>query len=252
MAKSRKVPKEGFDLVNSVDNAEKFNKKPSRKEEEKEQQVDFFERRWFREWLVHIKKKTNLEPQKFYQMNGTVVLVLLVASLFVDMLTPFEEWWNVLRSVLLIGMAFFGFNIAYGISLFLSSRMMRTREDWIPFRSRFSPRWRIYYSLMIASVPVLFATVFGTFIGYTAFSTVLVITGIGLLAFIRKTRAEQKRTQYGIPDPRDVLIDQRVEEQQREREERRERALESDEDITEDDDERFMQSDKDMRDSKTR
>lgn len=247
MAEKENNPKEGFEVVNSVDNAEKFNAKSSKKDEDK---IDFFERRWFREWLVYIKKKTNLEPRRFYQVNGVIVAALLALSIVVDMFTPVEGWWTILRTFILIGMAFCGFNIAYGIALFLHTYMTNTREDWIPFRSRHSPRWRLYYSLMVVAVIIVLAYAFGDFVGDTAFSTAIVITGIGLLAFMRKTRAEQRRAQYGIPDPRDVLFEQRVEEQQREREEQRERALESDEDITEDDDERFMQSDRDMKRTK--
>lgn len=250
MAEKKSNPKEGFEVVNSVDNAEKFNAKPSEKDAKKEDTLDFFERRWFREWLVYIKKKTNLEPRKFYQLNGVIVAALLALSIVVDMFTPVEGWWTILRTSILITMAFFGFNIVYGIALFLNSYMTRTREDWTPFRSRHSPRWRLYYSLMVAAVVIVLASSFGNFVGFTAFSTAIVITGISLVAFMRKTRAEQRRTQYGIPDPRDVLFEQRVEEQQREREEQREREFESDEDITEDDDERFIQSDRDMKKTK--
>lgn len=250
MAEEKSNPKEGFEVVNSVDNAEKFNAKPSEKDAKKEDTLDFFERRWFREWLVYIKKKTNLETRKFYQLNGIIVVALLTLSIIVDMFAPIAGWWTILRTVILLVMTFFGFNIAYGMALFLNSYMTRTRENWTPFRSRHSPKWRIYYSIMVAAVIIVLANAFGDFVGYTAFSTAIVITGLGLLAFMRKTRAEQRRAQYGIPDPRDVLFEQRVEEQQREREEQRERQFESDEDINEDDDERFMQSDRDMKKAK--
>src|SRR5699024_8635653 len=125
-------------------------------------------------------------------------------------------------------------------------QLLREDKEWVPYRARFSPRSRLNFTFIAAAIVLLLIILFDEkFVGYTFFFSVIGIFVVGIVAFNRKTRSEQRRAELNLADPRDTMFEKRIEERQREREHMREMRKESDENI--EDDERTIQSNNDKK-----
>lgn len=164
---------------------------------------------YFRKFLTFLRKGYNTQGMKYFYLWGAVLLVALAASVLVDLFVPFGAWWNLIRTVILIPLAVSIFAVGYAISLILH-RMRSTDPEWKPYRTRFSPLWRMRIAAIVAALGLVLVYASGESPVFTLFSSSILAVGIALLAFIRRTSQELKREKLGIPDARDVSYDSEV------------------------------------------
>lgn len=203
---------------------------------------------WFRKYLVEIRGKWKTDAKKLYLQCLIGFLVTAAITLALDIWTPFESYWMIFRSLLLIPLAFFAFSAFYALAVDVGNRKLINDSEWVPYRARWSPKWRRNLSFIMGAFIIVLVYALEPFPGYTILSSFVVTSVIGMVAFCRMTRNESKRTDLGIPDPRDTHFEKRLEQQRKERANKRKEQYESDEEekvVYADDDERVVQSHKD-------
>lgn len=164
---------------------------------------------YFRKFLTFLRKGLNTRGMKYFYLWGAILLVSVAASVLVDLFVPFGAWWNLIRTAVLVPLSVSIFAVGYGISLILH-RMRSTDPSWKPYRTRFSPLWRMRISAIVGALGLVLVYASGESPVFTLFSSVLLATGLALLAFMRRTSQEMKREKLGIPDARDVSYDSEV------------------------------------------
>ena len=164
---------------------------------------------YFRKFLTFLRKGFNTRGKKYFYLWGCILAVALAASILVDLFVPFGAWWNLIRTAVLVPLSVSIFAIGYAVGLTLH-RMRSTDPDWRPYRTRFSPLWRIRIAAIVAAVGLVLVYAAGESPVFTLFSSVLLAVGLALLAFVRRTSTELKREKLGIPDARDVSYDSEV------------------------------------------
>jgi len=164
---------------------------------------------YFRKFLTFLRKGTNTQGRKYFYLWASVALVSVAASVLVDIFVPFGAWWNLIRTVILVPLSVSLFAVGYGISLILH-RMRSTDPSWQPYRTRFSPLWRMRISAIVAALGLVLVYASSESPVFTLFSSFLLAIGLALLAFMRRTSQELKREKLGIPDARDVSYDSEV------------------------------------------
>lgn len=202
----------------------------------------------FRKFLIWIRDKQRADAKNLYFYCVAGFLAFGIISLLVDSFVPWDGWWTLIRSALLVPIAGFGFVGLYALSLDLSERKHKeanqNEEEWVPFRLRYSPKWRRNVSLIIGAVVVVIAYASENFVGYTIASSLIAILALALIAFCRLTRSENKRAELNIFDPRDSMFEERMKQYEREKKRLEAEANKSDEEdvIYKDDDDRVIQS----------
>lgn len=161
---------------------------------------------YFRKFLTFLRKEYNTKGNKYFKTWGSVLLVSLIAGVLVDIFVPFGAWWNLIRTCILVPLATSIFAVGYAVSLSLH-RMKSADPEWKPYRTRFSPLWRIRISAIVGTVAFVLIYAAGESPVFTLFSSAMLAVGFALVAFMRKTAQEQKREALGIPDARDVSYD---------------------------------------------
>lgn len=161
---------------------------------------------YFRKFLTFLRKEHNTKGNKYFKTWGSVLLVSLIAGVLVDIFVPFGAWWNLIRTCILVPLATSIFAVGYAISLNLH-RMRSTDPNWKPYRTRFSPLWRMRISAIVGTIAFVLIYAAGESPVFTLFSSLMLAVGLTLVAFMRKTAQEQKRENLGIPDARDVSYD---------------------------------------------
>lgn len=171
-----------------------------------------------RKGLIRLRKEYNTRLIRLIVTGGVVFLVCAVAGFLVDSYLPFTGWWNALRSAILIPLSLSIFVLGYTLSIHLHRKRVEEDPAWVPFRSRFTLRWRRRMAAIAAAF--LFVLVYGAgySIFYTLVSSVFVSMGIALFAFIRPSREESLREELEIPDARDLRYDERLAKVKAERE----------------------------------
>lgn len=157
-----------------------------------------------RKALVYLRREYNTNLRQILMIAGGVFALTLILGVLLDVFAPFERWWNVLRSAVLIPQTVSIFTLMYLGALYLHYQRLQIQEDWEPYRLRFSVRLRRQMAAVGGAIIFVFiyATSFGP--GYTFMSSFLLALVIGLLAFIRPTQKEFVREEYGLPDSRDI------------------------------------------------
>lgn len=161
---------------------------------------------YFRKFLTFLRKEHNTKGNKYFKTWGSVLLVSLIAGVLVDIFVPFGAWWNLIRTCILVPLATAIFAVGYAISLNLH-RMRSTDPTWKPYRTRFSPLWRMRISAIVGTIAFVLIYAAGESPVFTLFSSLMLAVGLTLVSFMRKTAQEQKRENLGIPDARDVSYD---------------------------------------------
>lgn len=203
---------------------------------------------WFRKYLVEIRGRWKTDAKKLYIQCLIGFAVTAIIAFTLDVLTPFESYWMIIRSLLLIPLAFFAFSAFYALAVDVGNRKLLNDSKWIPYRARWSPKWRRNLSFILGAFIIVLVYSLAPFPGYTILSSFVVTSVVAMVAFCRMTRNESKRSDLGIPDPRDTHFEKRLEEQRKERERKRKEQYDSDEEekiVYEDDDERVVQSHED-------
>lgn len=164
---------------------------------------------YFRKFLTFLRKGTNTKGMSYFYLWGSIALVATASSVFVDLFVPFGAWWNLIRTVILVPLSVSIFAVGYGISLILH-RMRSKDSSWRPYRTRFSPLWRMRISAILGALGLVLVYASNESPVFTLFSSVLLALGLALVAFMRRTSQELKREKLGIPDSRDVSYDSEV------------------------------------------
>jgi len=164
---------------------------------------------YFRKFLTFLRKGTNTQGRAYFYRWGAVALVAITGSILVDLFVPFGAWWNLIRTVILVPLSVSLFAVGYGISLILH-RMRSTDPNWQPYRTRFSPLWRMRISAIVGALALVMVYAAGESPVFTLLSSFLLAVGLALVAFMRRTSQELKREKLGIPDSRDVSYDSEV------------------------------------------
>lgn len=177
-----------------------------------------------RQMLIFLRQQYNSNATQFTMIAGIVLVMTGAISLLVDAVVPFDGWWNVLRTAILIPLSLSMYGLGYFVGLFQHYRKME-EGDWTPFRLRFSVSWRRRIAIVVGAF--LFVLIYGNSyrIGYTLIASMIVACIIALLAFVRVTKDENVREQLNIPDSRDVAYNvKRAEWEQARRDRREEKA----------------------------
>src|SRR5699024_1252497 len=181
-----------------------------------------------RRGLVTIRKWYNKDFKYALKVALLVLFASIAVGLAADFFLPFNGWWNALRSVILLPTAAAGFVVSYLLSLKMHYNQMTNDPDWVPYRARFSPLWRRRIALIIGAILLVLIYALGFQPGYTALASSIVVVGLSLIAFVRRTQKEILREELTVPDPRDTRFNNRVKEVTKEREaaaeERRKKA----------------------------
>lgn len=162
--------------------------------------------KYFRKFLTFLRKGQNTQGMRFFYLWGSILLGSMIAAVLVDVLLPFGAWWNLIRTLVLVPLSVSMFAVGYGVGLILH-RIRNRNPEWKPYRTRFSPLWRMRISAIAAAIGLVLVYASGESPVYTIFSGFLLALGLGLLAFMRRTTQEMKRENLGIPDARDVSYD---------------------------------------------
>lgn len=161
---------------------------------------------YFRKFLTFLRKGQNTQGRKFFYLWGSILFLSVLAAVLVDLFLPFGAWWNLIRTLVLVPLSVSMFAVGYGIGLILH-RIRSKNPEWRPYRTRFSPLWRMRISAIAAAIGLVLVYASGDSPVFTIFSSFLLALGLGLLAFMRRTSQEMKRETLGIPDARDVSYD---------------------------------------------
>lgn len=201
----------------------------------------------FRKALIWIRDKQRNNAGNLYFFAACGFIAFAIIAVLVDSFAPWEGWGMVIRSFLMLPLAAFSFAGLYAFSLEMSEKRSTEAkvndEEWTPFRLRYSPKFRRNISFIIGAVGFVLIYALNDFTGYTVVASFTVTLIIALVAFCRYTRSESKRAELSIPDPRDSMFSERMEQYRREQERAKREAESSDEDVIyTDDDDRVVQS----------
>lgn len=164
---------------------------------------------YFRKFLTFLRKGQNTKGMGYFYLWGAVLLGSALAAVLVDLLVPFGAWWNLIRTVILVPLSVSIFAVGYGISLILHRARIKD-PSWRPYRTRFSPLWRMRISAIVGALGLVLIYASNESPVFTIFSSGILAVGFALFAFMRRTSQELKREKLGIPDARDVSYDSEV------------------------------------------
>ena len=151
-------------------------------------------------------------------------LVLGAASVALDILLPFESWFNFLRSALLIPLSLIVFTLGYWITCWRVDAKRALDPEYMTLREKVSPMWRRRFAIIAAAVALLLAYTSMDTVGMTVSGSFVVALVIGAVTFARMTTTEKKRESIGVPDKRDLAYNSNLEERRRKRELAKEEA----------------------------
>jgi len=164
---------------------------------------------YFRKFLTFLRKGQNTKGMGYFYLWGGVLLGSALAAVLVDLFVPFGAWWNLIRTVVLVPLSVSIFAVGYGISLILHRTRIKD-PSWRPYRTRFSPLWRMRISAIVGALGLVLIYASNESPLFTIFSSGILAVGFALFAFMRRTSQELKREKLGIPDARDVSYDSEV------------------------------------------
>lgn len=173
-----------------------------------------------REALVVIRRWHSQDAVTKIQEFSTITLVLIASAVAIDLLTPFNNFWMVGRTLIMIPLALSLYVLCYMASLYLHDRRM-LEEDWVPIRARFSLTWRRRFGLIAAAFIVVCIMSNGFDFLYTTISAIILTAGISIIAFIRSTKREALQEELGLPDSRDYDYHEKMKQVETEQRQRR-------------------------------
>lgn len=178
----------------------------------------------FRKALMRIRRMyyTDLKRSLVIALLG--FLVLGAASVALDILLPFESWFNFLRSALLIPLSLIVFTLGYWITCWRVDAKRALDPEYMTLREKVSPMWRRRFAIIAAAVALLLAYTSMDTVGMTVSGSFVVALVIGAVTFARMTTTEKKRESIGVPDKRDLAYNSNLEERRRKREIAKEEA----------------------------
>lgn len=159
--------------------------------------------------LIKLREMYNTDVKKWSIVFAISSFCFFGIALTVDHFLPMSGFlYNTLRMFVALFLAASIYSILYFISLkILDERLKDPDNTWIPYRMRFSVKWRRRIAIIIASFLFVIAYATTKNLFYTFVSSLIMTAGMALVAFIRPTSTEQKLMDMGVPDVRDLDMD---------------------------------------------
>lgn len=137
----------------------------------------------------------------------------IVIGITMDIFLPFINWFNYLRFIPAMGVGASLFFLVYMYD-HINREKSRAVDPEVPvtLKEKYPPNFRKLVGITgLALVLVIFLGN-GYSPAYTTISGILMASTLFLFSFILKTQVEIEREEMGIPDPRDVLLQKKIEE----------------------------------------
>lgn len=170
-----------------------------------------------RKGLIYLRKQYNTNLVKAALVIVVAVLVTVCLGLFADAFLPlssFMNWAIVVKTFVAVPTAVSIFSLAYMVSLFFHNSKVNSDPSWVPYRSRYSPKQRLYLVGIVGALAFVFN--YGWRTSTLAASLVIAVL-IACLAFLRLDRDEQRNFDTGVVDIRDIEAQKRIRENQKAR-----------------------------------
>lgn len=170
-----------------------------------------------RKGLIYLRKQYNTNLVKSALVIVSAVLVTVCLGLVADAFLPissFMNWAIVVKTFIAVPAAVSIFSLAYMVSLFFHNSKVNSDPSWVPYRSRYSPKQRLYLVGIVGSLAFVFN--YGWRTSTLAASLVIAVL-IACLAFLRLDRTEQQNFDTGVVDIRDIEAQKRIRENQKAR-----------------------------------
>ena len=174
--------------------------------------------------LGDIRKIYNQKNSRAYRIILGVLAVSTVVGVLLDVFTPFQHVFLVLRCFAALGVGVPVFILGYSGTLWLHYKRVASADPatpWVPLRLRpvFSYRNRMSLFIIVAAICVVYATgVMNKDWSYSFMFGVVFAIIYGMFTFTRKTADEAARTQLGVaanPEEYDVIAKTREAVQKR-------------------------------------
>lgn len=168
-----------------------------------------------RKGLIYLRKQYNTNLVKAVAVIVSAVLVTVCLGLVADTFLPissFMNWAIVVKTFIAVPTAVSIFSLAYMVSLFFHNSKVNSDPSWVPYRSRYSPKQRLYLVGIVGALAFVFN--YGWRTSTLAASLVLAVV-IACLAFLRLDRNEQRNFDTGVVDIRDIEAQKKIKENQR-------------------------------------
>lgn len=168
-----------------------------------------------RKGLIYLRKQYNTNLLKAVAVIVTVVLITVCLGMIADAFLPlssFMNWAIVVKTFIAVPTAVSIFSLAYMVSLFFHNSKVNSDPLWVPYRSRYSPKQRLYLVGIVGALAFVFN--YGWRTSTIAASLVLAVV-IACLAFLRFDRDEQRNFDTGVTDIRDIEVQKKIKENQR-------------------------------------
>lgn len=170
-----------------------------------------------RKGLIYLRKQYNTNLVKAALVIVSAVLVTVCLGLVADTFLPlssFMNWAIVVKTFIAVPTAVSIFSLAYMVSLFFHNSKVNSDPSWVPYRSRYSPKQRLYLVGIVGALAFVFN--YGWRTSTLAASLVIAVL-IACLVFLRLDRTEQQNFDTGVVDIRDIEAQKRIRENQKAR-----------------------------------
>ena len=167
--------------------------------------------------LIYLRKQYNTNLVKAALVIVSAVLVTVCLGLVADAVLPlssFMNWAIVVKTFIAVPTAVSIFSLAYMVSLFFHNSKVNSDPSWVPYRSRYSPKQRLYLVGIVGALAFVFN--YGWRTSTLAASLVIAVL-IACLVFLRLDRTEQQNFDTGVVDIRDIEAQKRIKENQKAR-----------------------------------
>ena len=170
-----------------------------------------------RKGLIYLRKQYNTNLIKAVAVIVSAILVTVCLGLVADAFLPHESFMNwavVVKTFIAVPASMSIFSLGYIVSLFFHNSKANSDPSWVPYRSRYSPKQRLYLVLVVGALAFVFNYGWGS---STLAASLVLAVGIACLAFLRLDRKEQQNFDTGVMDIRDIEAQKRIKENQRAR-----------------------------------
>ena len=170
-----------------------------------------------RKGLIYLRKQYNTNLLKAALVIVFAVLVTVCLGLVADAFLPlssFMNWAIVVKTFIAVPAAVSIFSLAYMVSLFFHNSKVNSDPSWVPYRSRYSPKQRLYLVGIVGALAFVFNYGWRT---STLAASIVIAVIIACLAFLRLDRTEQQNFDTGVVDIRDIEAQKRIKENQKAR-----------------------------------
>lgn len=170
-----------------------------------------------RKGLIYLRKQYNTNLVKAALVIVSAVLATVCLGLVADAFLPlssFMNWAIVVKTFIAVPTAVSIFSLAYMVSLFFHNSKVNSDPSWVPYRSRYSPKQRLYLVGIVGALAFVFN--YGWRTSTLAASLVIAVL-IACLVFLRLDRTEQQNFDTGVVDIRDIEAQKRIRENQKAR-----------------------------------